>query len=322
VRRVADWLESRPLLLPVLALAIATGALLAMAWDAGLAAVWRMLEQLDPTWLLLVLAGRICAYAGYTVAHRFTVAATKGANVPPGTAVRMATFGAAATSLRGGFSLDHRALRGAGASERQATVRVVNLAALEFATLAPAACLCAITLLGSRHVQEAVTLPWVICVPVGFAIGMWAPSPRRIRWLANRGRFAKGLARVFEAVKLLREQLVHPLENFAVWSGMLFYWVGEIVSLWAALRACGIEASIPVAILAYATGHALTPRTLPLAGAGLIEVLLPLALVWTGVSLAGAVASVFIYRLAFLSLSIPLAAFGRRRVHQLVARAG
>ena len=49
-------------------------------------------------------------------------------------------------------------------------------------------------------------------------------------------------------------------------------------------------------IIGYAAGYALTRRTLPLAGAGVVEALLPFALVWVGADLAPAVLAVFVYR--------------------------
>ncbi|HET9115024.1 MAG TPA: hypothetical protein VFN33_02920, partial [Gaiellaceae bacterium] len=53
-----------------------------------------------------------------------------------------------------------------------------------------------------------------------------------------------------------------------------------------------------------ATGYALTRRTLPLAGAGAVEALLPFALVWVGFGLPAAVLAVFCYRV--FNLWLPL----------------
>ena len=57
-------------------------------------------------------------------------------------------------------------------------------------------------------------------------------------------------------------------------------------------------------VVGYATGYALTRRTLPLAGAGAVEALLPFALVWVGYGLAPAVLAVFAYRI--FNLWLPL----------------
>jgi uncharacterized membrane protein YbhN (UPF0104 family) len=57
-------------------------------------------------------------------------------------------------------------------------------------------------------------------------------------------------------------------------------------------------------ILGYATGYALSRRTLPFAGAGAVEALLPFALTWVGVPLAPALLAVFAYRLFNLWLPV------------------
>jgi len=57
-------------------------------------------------------------------------------------------------------------------------------------------------------------------------------------------------------------------------------------------------------VVGYATGYALTRRTLPLAGAGAVEALLPFALTWVGYGLPSAVLAVFAYRV--FNLWLPL----------------
>jgi len=230
----------------------------------------------------------------------------------------MVAFGGAATSLEGGFSIDRRALRGVGATDRQATVAVLNLGALELATLAPAAWICSLTLLDTPRVQEGVTVPWAIGVPAGLALALlavWKLSPRS---LALKGAVWRALGHALEALQLLLEQARRAPRYLEGWVGMSIYWACEIVSLWAALRMFGVHASVAVVVVAYATGHVLTPRSLPLSGVGLTEVLLPLALMWTGIALAATVLAVFSYRLALLALSIPPAIAAREHVQRLV----
>jgi uncharacterized membrane protein YbhN (UPF0104 family) len=86
---------------------------------------------------------------------------------------------------------------------------------------------------------------------------------------------------------------------------MALYWVGEIFSLAAALHAFGSpRPAVAALVVGYATGYALTRRTLPLAGVGVVEALLPFSLVWVGATLAPAVLAVFVYR--FFNLWLPL----------------
>jgi len=63
----------------------------------------------------------------------------------------------------------------------------------------------------------------------------------------------------------------------------------------------------------------LTRRTLPLAGAGAVEALLPFALSWCGISLAAAVLAVFAYRVCNLWLPLLPAALGLRSLRAAAA---
>ena len=64
---------------------------------------------------------------------------------------------------------------GAGLTDQQVRVRVLGLGALEYALLAPAACVVAIQLLADGHSPSlALTLPWAIAVPIGFVAALWA----------------------------------------------------------------------------------------------------------------------------------------------------
>ena len=321
VRRWARWAERRPWLLSCVALVIATGVSLIMARAAGFGVVDGVLRKANPSWLAVLVAGRAAAYVGYTLAHRATLSRGRSVPIAGDTSLKLVAYGAAATSLAGGFATDHKAMRGAGASPRQAMVRVLSLGSLEWITLASAAWICALTLLDVPHVQRAVTIPWAVGVPAGFAIAAIAVPRLSARSLSRRGGFRLVVGRGVEALDSLREQLRDPVPLLVGCLGMVLYWSAEIVSLWAALRVFDIHVSAAVVTLGYATGHALTPRSLPLSGAGVTEALLPLALVWVGVPLAGAVPAVFAYRIALLALSIAPALLARQRVQELVARA-
>ena len=187
----------------------------------------------------------------------------------------------------GGFSADVVALRGTGISRREARVRVMGLGALEYVLLAPAACASAIIILahGSHTPNLGMTLPWAVCVPLGFVAAFWALRYHKKLSRAKGWRGALGHA--LDAVAVVRNLLCAPFKHGSAFLGMGLYWVGEIFSLSAALHAFGSpRPAIAALIIGYATGYALTRRTLPLAGAGVVEALLPFALVWVGAGLA------------------------------------
>src|SRR5262249_11325011 len=216
----------------------------------------------------------------------------------------------------GGVSADFVALRGTGISRREARMPVLGLGARAYVVLAPAACACAIIILahGSHKPNVGMTLPWAICVPLGFVAAFWALRYRdkfsgEKGW---RGAIGHGLDAVAVVWNLLRE----PFKHGTAFVGMALYWVGEVFSLSAALHAFGSpRPAIAALIIRYATGYALTRRTLPLAGAGVVEALLPFALVWVGAGLAPAVLAVFLYR--FFNLWLPLipSVVGLRALH-------
>jgi len=313
-----EWVEERPVALSCLALAVASGASAGMAFVAGPHAVRKVLEDVAPLWLAVLVAAQVVSYASYAVAHRWAMMVRGRGEVTSGMALRMAAYGAAATSLRGGFSLDRRALRGAGASRRRASVRVLGLGVLEYAVLAPAAWACAVVLLGDPKVQKAVTIPWALGVPLGSIAALWLSSSARPGHPSRSGWLRRGLDDALGALGLLGELLRHPLRRHVPWLAMGVHWLAEIFSLWAALRAFGLDPSLDVVVLGYATGYALTPRSMPLAGTGVTEVLLPLSLLWVGLPLAHAVVSVFAYRIVRLLLAMPPAIAARERVQALV----
>ena len=94
----------------------------------------------------------------------------------------------------------------------------------------------------------------------------------------------------------------------------------SIVTLWACLQAFTHGTpDIGLLLIGYATGYALSRRTLPFAGAGAVEALLPFSLTWVGIALAPALLAVFAYRIFNLWLpAIPgtpgLLVLKRRRV--------
>jgi uncharacterized membrane protein YbhN (UPF0104 family) len=303
-----------------LALAISTGVSLGMAEVAGLGAVHRVLRNADLLWLALLIGGRVAAYAGYALAHRATLSGGRRGGLAAGESFGLVAYGAAATSLAGGFATDQKAMRGAGVSPREATIRVLSLGALEWITLASAAWICALTLLGDPSVEREVTIPWAVGVPLGFTVAAVAVPRLSSHALAQKGGLGLALSRGVDALRSLLEQRADGQRLAAAALGMVVYWAAEIVSLWAALRAFDVHVSAAVVTLGYATGHALTPRSLPLAGVGVTEALLPLALMWVGVPLAAAVPAVFAYRIALLALSIVPALLARAQVRELVAR--
>jgi hypothetical protein len=309
-------LERHPLALTAAAAMIAIGTAAGMSLAVGPAAVLARLERLDPVWIAVAAGARLASYFGYALAHRRVTAACARSELEAQTAAEVAAFGAGATSLKGGFSIDVRALRGAGASRGQARAHIVALALLEYLVLALAGWTCSLLLIGQPGVQAVAVWPWVIGVPAGVLLAALAWPHLRAR--VRSGRASERLSSVVRGTEILAVELRRPAGALAATAGMALYWAAEAGALWAALRAFGISCAPAVAILGCATGYVLTPRGLPLAGAGVSEVLVPLSLMWLGVPLAAAVPAVLAAELTRLAVSLPPAVLSRRKVHRLV----
>jgi uncharacterized membrane protein YbhN (UPF0104 family) len=208
------------------------------------------------------------------------------------------------SSQRGGGTLDSDALQSGRGDDREGEVRVLALDALEHAPLAPAACAAAITLLahGKRTPGLDFTLPWAVLVPVG-AVLAWIGVRHRGRFVGGDGWRGK-LGNVLEAIAILFRLVRRWRAHWPAFAGATAYWAGDVFCLWASLQP--LHAAPPVAgvILAHAVGYVLTRRTLPFAGAGIVEVLMPLTLVAAGAPFAGAVVGVGVYRI--FNLWLPL----------------
>jgi uncharacterized membrane protein YbhN (UPF0104 family) len=296
---------------------LAVAALVGVATAAGFEPVWRHLRDVHPWWLALALAGEAVAYLGYIAAYREVARVERGPDIPAGDAVALVTTGFGPFVAGGGFSVDLHAFRNFGVSERDARVRVLGLGALEYALLAPAASAASMLLLaeGVHHPNPGITLPWAVLVPLGFVAAVWAVGHRR-RFHGREG-WREALAQALDSVHVLRCLFVR-LRHAAAPIGTAMYWFGDIFCLWACLHAFETTPpGIAQLVVGYATGYALTRRTLPFAGAGAVEALLPFALLWTGFPLAPALLAVFFYRICNLWLPVIPAAIGLRRLRRL-----
>jgi uncharacterized membrane protein YbhN (UPF0104 family) len=224
----------------------------------------------------------------------------------------------------GGFALDKRALEALEKDAHSATVRVLGLGALEWALLAPAAWICALVLLATNDPRPMPSLlwPWVIAVPIGFAIGLWLAAPDRTERIAEgKGRWRKPLGKALRGVGVLHQLARDLARSWLAWSGTALYWALDIAAFYGAVRFIGLRPDFGETILAYATGYALTRRSMPLGGAAVTELLLTFALHWVGQPIAPALAAVVTYRVFNFALPAVPALLVRRRIRPLLRAA-
>jgi uncharacterized membrane protein YbhN (UPF0104 family) len=303
--------RAESLLFVVASTGIALGTLFAVSWVAGFDHVLARIRAVDPVWFASAFGAQIVAYIGYVLAYREVARVEDGCDIPTRNVVAAVTAGFGPFVARGGFAVDVHAFKQAGLSDREVRTRVLGLGALEYALLAPAACIVAIQLLADGNSPSlGLTLPWAISVPLGFVAALWAVERRDV-FRAHAGR-RRHLAQALDSIHVLKCMFVRPKHALGP-IGTALYWFGDIFCLWACLQAFTHGTpNISLLLLGYATGYALTRRTLPLGGAGAVEALLPFALSWCGISLAAAVLAVFAYRVFNLWLPIVPAALGLR----------
>lgn len=302
-------LREQPLLSTVLATAIAAVAVIVIARVTAADQIGRVFQDFHPGWILLLAATELATYPAYVLAYR-SVARLHGhapLSLPIVTRIVVAGFGP--FSLGGGFAIDKRALEAIDEDERSARVRVMALGTLEWAILAPAACVTAIVLLAQgADILPSLLWPWALAVPPSFALALWASAPHRSAWLARvGGRRVDLIVQMLEGIAGLRALIAgDPLRNCWAVVGITAYWAADMAALWAALRIFGIDLSFGKLVIAYSTGYAATRRSLPLGGAGATEVLMTYALYWVRQPLAPALAAVMAYRaFNFLLVAIP-----------------
>lgn len=292
---------------------VVTSAIAAALFFAGLAlmaaiAGWSKVgDRLDvglSFWFAVAFGAEALAFAAYFFAYRSIAAIDHGPRLTVVEALELVAVGFGAFLARGGGTLDSNALQSNRGDDREGEVRVLALDALEHAPLAPAACAAAITLLahGKRKPGLDFTIPWAVLVPAG-AVLAWIGVRHRARFVGRegwRGRLGDVLEAIAILFRLVREWRAH----WPAFAGATLYWAGDVFCLWASLRPLGAAPPFAGVVLAHAVGYVLTRRTLPFAGAGIVEVLMPLTLVAAGAPFAGAVVGVGVYRI--FNLWLPL----------------
>jgi hypothetical protein len=319
VRRTLGWVtgwlgshqvQSAPSQLAALiafAAVLGLGAAVGLSYVAGFAEVGEVFTHFDWPLLLAAVGAIAVSLLGYYVAYCGVFRLASGAVLQPR---QMRAFVMAGFSgfLSQSAALDIRALREAGADARESQVWVGALAGLEQGMLALGGCGAAIALLvGGLSVPGlSVTLPWAIAPVPGFAIAFWLAYRYRDRVWSPAGWGAR-LGIFLDGIRLIMALFRRPFARDATLPGMAVFWAAEATVLWLTLAAFGYRMAVARLIVGYASGMLFTRRTSPMAGAGVLMVVMPIALWWCGAPLATAVVAVFAYRVLTLWLPLPLA---------------
>jgi uncharacterized membrane protein YbhN (UPF0104 family) len=319
MRRSLNWLlhwlsshqvQSAPsqlIALVLIAAALGISAGVGLSYVAGFAKVAVVFTQVDWPWLLAAVGAILVSLLGYYVAYRGIFHAASGAVLEP-RVMRAFVMAGFSGFLSQSAALDVHAFRESGADVRETQVWVSALAGLEQGVLAIGGCAAAIALLvaGLPTPSLSVTLPWAIAPVPGFLLAFWLAAHFRGRLWKPQG-LSHRIGIFLDCVDLIMALFRRPFSRDATLPGMAVFWAAEAAVLWLTLAAFGFRMAFAPLIVGYATGMLFTRRTSPLAGAGVLMVVLPVALWWSGAPLATAIVAVFAYRVLTLWLPLPLA---------------
>jgi uncharacterized membrane protein YbhN (UPF0104 family) len=297
----------------VLGAVLAGGALAGDSWAAGFGALGVLIRNIEWYWLPATVGFVMVSHFGYTLAYREVLRSDGGPAASFGHLGASVLAGFGLLTPRAGFTLDRTMWRDHGLSSAAARSRVMTLGMLEYALLAPAAFICAAVLFAENFAaQGGVLESWLIGLPLGTGIVLGLFAVRR--WLPQTGRVWTPLHQMLDAISAMLQVVTHSRDGFTAAGGMALYWVADIAALGACLAAVQHAVPVDVLVVGYATGYAMTRRSLPLAGAGAAEALMPFAMHWMTVPLAAAVIAVFAYRLCNLWLPLGPAALSLRHL--------
>jgi uncharacterized membrane protein YbhN (UPF0104 family) len=293
-------------------LVVGVGLLIARA--AGFAEVREAIEKADATWFAVCLAAQalaLCAYAD-VVRGGFRWHGGPDPGFRLSAYVMLASIGATRVFAAGGvgaIAATYWCFRRARFSTDDALVRVLGFNTLFYVSFGIGAWLAALATATGVWGDESValTLPWLVLVPVCFGAAVLVTEPARVeRLLRPGGSFVRrALAYAIAGAAWVREVLPEPAGRRLLVSSTL-YWVGNLVCLWASLRSVGESLPVPELVLAFAVGQAAAILPLPLGGVGGVDAALTYALTAVGVPLALALVAVGVYRLfAFWAPTIP-----------------
>jgi P-type Mg2+ transporter len=334
--------RKKALLSVVLGLVLVAAAVAGIGQITSFHKMLKALRDADDLWFPVCLAGEMLAYVGFIAAYRDVARVDGGPCFPLWTATRVVAIGFGAYALgtsAGSLGLDYWALHRAGESPRMALRRVLALNTVEWMVLSIYAfAAAALVASGAASAPIEMQLAWLILVPACFLAALWVSSPRRsgrltslegqsvqltrrprtwLPWLWHGGRavVSSSIGGVVIVRHMLSQARRHPGGVF----GFAIFWAGDILTLYAALRAFGVHPPVSAVVLAYSTAFVVTMLPLPAGGSGGIEAGMAFSLNAVGIPLAQALVATLVYRFFTLWLPILPAALAATQVRKLDA---
>ena len=296
-----DW--QRVALGGSLALLVAAGVVLLIGRAAGFAELDETLHEGQLGWLVVCAVGQLVVFGGYAGTYRHATAFEGGPAISTGLSLRvtMASFGLTQLIAAGGaaaLAVTYWAFRRLGFDRNEAAVRMIGLNTLVYLVFGLVGWSAALVALLAAEAPLAMTLPWLVAIPLLLVAARWFTEARRVEhWTQGGGSWLRGaLAIGVGAAWWVRRSLVSP-DGRTMLPWALCYWVGDAASLWAGVHAFGGDPAFAALLLAYATGYVANSLPLPFIATGAMDAATTFALVAVGVPLEVALLGVVAHRI-------------------------
>jgi hypothetical protein len=276
-----------------------------LAYLAGFASVRAALGRFNPAWLAALAGSLTISFIGYYFAYQGVFTVEGGPNLTGRQMRAVVVAGFGGFFVHGASKLDRYALEAAGADRNEAMARTSALAGMEYGVLALGGTATAIAAIASGlNVPPDFTLPWAVAPVPGFGVAFWFAERYRDKFCGQPG-WRSALGTFLRAVHLIRELFTHPLRWGCAALSMALFWIADAFSMWAGLAMFGFMMNGAALFVGFATGMVFTRRTGPLGGAGILTLVLPVAIWYCGAPLPVAAVGAFAYRLLAFWLPLP-----------------
>ena len=262
-------------------------------------------------WLALCGLGQIGVFVGYAGAFRASLAKGVSAqDTDPGRSqvgvwysLKVALGGFGLTQLvaaggAAGMAFTFWVLRRLGFSKRNAMVQLITLNTAVYLVFGVLGWLGALVGLLDPAVPKAMTLSWLAGFAAVIAVARWFTQPHRAAAFGSAGgagRLRRALAVGVTAAARVRA-CTRTADGRRLLNWSLLYWVGDLVSLWAALRAFGVTVPVAAIVVAYVLGYLAQSVPIPLIATGGVDAATTFTLRAVGVPIEVALLGVVAHR--------------------------
>jgi uncharacterized membrane protein YbhN (UPF0104 family) len=306
----------------LIAALLAAGVWFLIGQVASYGKLLQALARAQPAWLVAACAAALASYPCYALLYQALSRVAGGPRPPFRHALRLtaAVFAASVVATAAGrLGTEYWSLRRMCERPSRAWSRVLALNTAEWAILAGLALLGSIALLcgAGRGAPLGVELAWLFALPVCTLPARYLTSQRRRHLREDRGgRFRRTFAAALSGLALLRVPMRRPDRRSGI-AGGLIYWAGELLTVWFALRAFGVELGFGALAVGYATGYVSTMLPLPAGGAGSVDAASTFALTLVGVPLGPALLATLVQRLFTYWMPLLVAVLAWRSLRRL-----